>query len=113
MHELAVTESIVDIVQRHAAEAQAQRVVRIYLVIGELASIVDDSVQFYFDFLSQDTLAAGAELVFTRVPVSLECAACGHTWRPERGDWLCPRCQAAQARVVAGREFYIDHIEVE
>jgi len=62
MHELAVTESIIEIVSRHAAEAGARKVSAINLVIGDLSSIVDDSVQFYFDYLSRDTIAAGAEL---------------------------------------------------
>jgi hydrogenase nickel incorporation protein HypA/HybF len=113
MHELAVTESVVNIVNRHAREADARRVLRIHLVVGELSSIVDDSVQFYFDYLSQDPLAEGAELVFERLPVTLQCGACGHQWQPPTADWTCPECSVAQAHIVAGREFYVDSIEVE
>jgi len=113
MHELAVTESIVDIVCRHAEQAKAQRVLSIHLVIGELSSIVDDSVQFYFDYLSQDTLASGAELVFDRLAVSLRCTTCGHEWQPDSADWACPACREARAQIVTGREFYVDSIEVE
>ncbi|MBC7236075.1 MAG: hydrogenase maturation nickel metallochaperone HypA [Chloroflexi bacterium] len=114
MHELSVTENIIEIATRHARQANARRIVRIHLVIGELSSVVDDSVQFYFDFLSRDNpLAAGAELVFRRLPVTLRCAACGHRWEPEGADWTCPACGQAQAQVVAGREFYMDSIEVE
>jgi hydrogenase nickel incorporation protein HypA/HybF len=113
MHELAVTESIVDIVRRHAEEAGAERVMRIHLVIGDMSSIVDDSVQFYFDYIAANTVADGAELVFERVPLGLQCGACQHTWHPESGDWTCPACGQARAIVVAGREFYVDSIEVE
>ena len=113
MHELAVTQNILDIVCRHAEQARAKRVLRIHLVIGELSSIVDDSVQFYFDFLSRDSSAAGAELAFERVGVRLGCAACGHQWEPESADWTCPACGKARATVVAGREFYVDSIEVD
>lgn len=113
MHELSVTENVIEIATRHARQADAQRIVRIHLVVGELSSIVDDSVQFYFDFLSRDTLAAGAELVFQRLPVTVRCAACRHEWQPDGADWTCPRCGEARAQVVAGREFYVDSIEVE
>jgi len=113
MHELAVTESIVEIVQRHAQQAGAVKVRRIHLLIGELSSIVDDSVQFYFDFVSQDTLAEGAELVFHRRAVALVCAACGRRWEPADADWACPACQAQQARVIQGREFSVESIEVD
>ena len=113
MHELAVTESILDIVCRHAEQADAERILSINLVIGELSSIVDDSVQFYFDYLSQGTLASGAELVFERLAVALHCTDCGHEWQPGTADWTCPVCGVARARIVAGREFYVDSIEVE
>ncbi|MHB9034804.1 MAG: hydrogenase maturation nickel metallochaperone HypA, partial [Anaerolineae bacterium] len=111
MHELSVTENIISVVKRHAENAGAKRVTGIYLVIGELASIVDDCIQFYFDFLSRDTMMADAKLYFERVPIKLRCGACQHEWVPEAGDWTCPNCSAAQAQVIAGREFSIDHIE--
>jgi hydrogenase nickel incorporation protein HypA/HybF len=113
MHELSVTQNIIEIVNRHAEQAGASRVSRIHLVVGELSSIVDDSVQFYFDYLSEDTLCAGAELVFRRVDVKLLCGNCGETWQPEGIDWRCPACGESQARVTEGREFYVDSIEVE
>lgn len=113
MHELAITENILDIVRRHAEGAEAKHVLSIYLVIGELSSLVDDCIQFYFDYLSRDTVAEGAKLVFERLPVEVECGACGHAWQPDVGDWTCPSCGAMRARVVAGREFYVDSIEVE
>jgi hydrogenase nickel incorporation protein HypA/HybF len=113
MHELAITESILDIVRRHAEQAQARRVLSIRLVIGELTGIIDDCVQFYFDYVSRNTIAAGARLVFTRPAVELVCEACGHPWRPAKADWTCPGCGQAKARVVAGREFYVESIEVE
>ncbi|MEA3408241.1 MAG: hydrogenase maturation nickel metallochaperone HypA [Chloroflexota bacterium] len=114
MHELAVTENILEIVGRHARAAEAERVLRIHLVIGELSSIVDDCVQFYFDYLSEDSIAEGANLVFERVPITLRCGACGHEWQPgDAADWTCPACGLARAGVTAGREFYVDSIEVE
>jgi hydrogenase nickel incorporation protein HypA/HybF len=113
MHELAVTESIVEIVSRHAEQAGARPVRRIHLLLGELSSIVDDSVQFYFDFVAQGTLAEGAELVFRRVPVVLACRACHGRWQPAHPDWTCPTCQSQQARVVQGREFSVESIEVD
>ena len=111
MHELSVTENPLQVVIKHAGEGV--RVLRIHLVMGELSSIVDDSVQFYFDFLARNTVAEGAELVFRRVPVTLDCAACDHQWQPTTADWTCPACGAARATVISGREFYVDSIEVE
>ena len=38
MHELAVTESILQIATRHAREAGASRITNLYLVIGQYSS---------------------------------------------------------------------------
>ena len=40
MHELPVTQSILEISLRHARQAGAQKICDLYLVIGQLASIV-------------------------------------------------------------------------
>ena len=97
----------------HAERAGARRITRIHLVIGKLAGIVDDSVQFYFDFMSQGTLAEGAQLTFERRPVRWRCWECGQEFEPQDEDWACPACQSPGGDVVAGREFYMDSIEVE
>jgi hydrogenase nickel incorporation protein HypA/HybF len=44
MHELSVSESVLKIACDHAKKAHATAVTDIYLVIGRLSSIVDDSV---------------------------------------------------------------------
>jgi hydrogenase nickel incorporation protein HypA/HybF len=113
MHEMAVTQSVLDIAVKHAQQAGASRITRINLVIGELSGVVDDSVQFYFDFLSRDTIAAGAELVFERHPAMYRCRECKTDFHPDGHDWTCPSCGELAFEVVAGREFRIESIEVE
>ena len=113
MHELAVTQQVLDIVLQHAEEAEAKQVQRIELVIGDMTSFVDDAVQFCFDALSQGTIAEEAELSFRRIPVTIRCRECGAVFKPDDIDLTCPECGAYAGEVIAGREFYIDHIEVE
>ncbi len=113
MHEMAVTQSILDIAIRHARQAGASRILQINLVVGELSGIVDDSVQFYFDFLSKDTLAEGSRLVFDRRQALYRCRECETTFNPEGLNWACPVCDALAFEVLSGREFQIDSIEVD
>jgi len=114
MHELAVTQSIMDIVLRHAGRAGAQRVVAINLVIGELTGFVDDSIQFYFDFLSKDTLTQNTRLNIERVPARARCHTCGTEYTPPDGRlWACPQCEALGGEVIAGKEFSVASIEIE
>jgi hydrogenase nickel incorporation protein HypA/HybF len=60
MHELPVTESLLEIALRHARKAGAERITRLNIVIGELSSIVDESIRFYWDIVSKDTMAEGS-----------------------------------------------------
>jgi hydrogenase nickel incorporation protein HypA/HybF len=113
MHELSVTQSLLEIALRHAEGAGARRITRLNLVIGELASIVDDSVQFYWDIVSQGTIAEGAELHFERVPGALRCLSCSHTFPLDGRDYTCPACGERQVVVVGGGDFRLESIEVE
>ena len=113
MHEMAVTQEVLRIVEEHAEEAGAERVTDIHLVIGDLTSFVDDSIQFYFDFLTPGTVAEGAELHFRRIPTRFKCRECGAEFEPEGHDWHCPECGAVGGDVIAGKEFFVESIEVE
>ena len=113
MHELAVTESILDIALRHAPNKETTRITGVYLVIGQLASIVDDSVQFYWDILSKGTVAEGSQLHFKRIPAELVCLDCNRRYQASEGELACPECGSARIHVVAGDEFYLEAIDVE
>lgn len=113
MHELSVTESVLNIALSHATRANAKRVTDIYLVIGRLSSIVDDSVQFYWDFVSENSICEGSTLHFERRPAVLNCLDCGCEFTIESELTLCPSCAGARTRIVSGEEFYLDSIEIE
>ncbi len=113
MHELTVTQSILDIALRHAREADAERVTGLHLVIGHMASIVDDSVQFYWDIISKGTPAEGAKLYFTRIPTELVCLECGRSYAPGKDDLACPNCSSVKVKVARGEEFYLEAIDIE
>jgi hydrogenase nickel incorporation protein HypA/HybF len=114
MHELPVTQAILDTALRAARQAGGQRIVAIDLVIGELSGIVDDSVQFYFDILSQGTAAAGAVLRFQRQPARAVCSDCGHDYdaAPPLAPF-CPVCGSPRVQVSGGRQFFLESIEID
>ncbi len=113
MHELAVTESILEIALRHASQQNARRITDLFIVMGAWSSTVDDSVQFYWEMISEGTLAQGAQLHFRRIPTRLECKSCGHSYQPDGRQLQCPNCQSLQVKVKTGEEFYLEAIEVE
>ena len=113
MHELAVTESIINIALEYANKAGAKRVTDVYLVIGRLSSIVDDSVQFYWEIISKDTICANSQLHFQRIPANLICLDCGNEFQLSEELTPCPTCGSAKIKVITGDEFSLDSIEIE
>ncbi len=113
MHELAITENILRIALDYADRAQAARVTALNLVIGQLSSVVDDSVQFYWDIVSKETLCEGAVLHFERIPAEMICLDCGHTYVLTRGLEACPQCASYHIKVHAGEEFRLESIDIE
>lgn len=114
MHELPATRGILALALETAREAKAERINSIDIRIGELTSIVDDSVQFYFDVLSKNTAAAGARLNFIREPGMGTCLNCSQTFgvKPPL-DPECPLCHAYSVRVTGGNRFLLESIEVD
>ena len=113
VHELAVTQNILDIVLSEAKAAQASRITKISLVIGELSGVVSDCVLFYFDFLKKGNAAEEATIDFRLVPAELRCRDCLTNFNPKDSAWICPNCQNTSLEVISGRECYVESIEVE
>ncbi len=104
---------MVDMVLQKAQEANARKVLRVYLVIGELTGVLNDAVELYFALLTKDTIAAGAELFFQRPPTLVRCRNCGTEYSPENLKIICPQCHEQKIEIISGRELYIDNLDVE
>ncbi len=113
MHELPITENILEITLRHAKQAGARQVTKIYLVIGSLSSIIDDSIQFYWDIVAKGTVAECAQLDFRRVPSEFLCLDCDNRFHPGSEDFLCPKCGSQRIKITAGQEFYLEAIDID
>ena len=113
MHEYSISESILSPALDKANEANAGKITRINLVVGELSGVVAECVQFYFDHISKDTAADGASLVFTTKPTLVRCHKCDNTFTPKDSDWSCPGCGETGMDIISGRECYMESIEVE
>lgn len=113
MHELPVTQALLELVLERGAGANAARVTDIYVEIGQLSSYVDDSVQFYWDIISRGTMAERARLHFRRIPLELRCTICGEQFHPSGESFACPHCGSDAVMVAAGEAFCMVGLDVE
>ena len=113
MHELGITESIINIALDKAREAEVSRIAEISLVIGELSGFVPDCIEFYFNSLSKGTIAEEATLNFKVAPAQFCCRDCSTAFQPQDTLYTCPKCQSHSLEIAGGRELYVESIEVE
>ena len=115
MHELPVVNSIFNLCIKHAAANKANRILTIKLVVGEVSDLQDEWIQRYFDYLSKDTMAEGAQLTIERVPLVLRCKTCTESFHVNMRDGRqieCPHCKGNDLAYVSGREYRVESIEV-
>ena len=108
MHELAITQSVVDAV---AERLPGQRVTCVSLEIGALSGVVADSVRFCFDLVTEGTTLEGAALEITEPVASCECRACARVFEPDGPIVLCP-CGSADVTVLSGQDLRIKSVQV-
>lgn len=113
MHELSITESMLSLALDEAKKGKSKKITKINLVIGEMTGVVPDSVDFYFQFLSKNTIADGAVLAFNLIPIKTHCQNCGLEFTLEEGKWFCPACQNTNLTIIAGNELFVESIEVD
>jgi hydrogenase nickel incorporation protein HypA/HybF len=108
VHEMAITQGVVDAVCEHAA---GRRVHSVRVEVGALCAVVPDSMQFCFDLATEGTVADGARLDLDVRPGSARCRTCGREFVLDDLILLCP-CGSADVEVLAGRDLRILSMEV-
>jgi hydrogenase nickel incorporation protein HypA/HybF len=112
VHELSITQSLLELALDHGRKAGGGRIERLHVVIGELSTMVDDSVAFYWDLISQGTAAEGAELVFERIPAELGCNRCGCRYQLSQSQLACHSCGSTDISILAGDELLLKSIDL-
>jgi len=113
MHEYPITLSIVQISNEEALKHGANKITEIRLKIGELSGLVPESLQVYFDMISQGTLSEGARLVVEKIPIKFRCNDCNNESGVIGGIYKCPKCNSKDIKIINGNEYMIDSMEVE
>lgn len=113
MHELSITEHILDHCIREAKKQNASKIRVIRLCIGRLNGLVPDCIQIYLDMLSEGTIAEGARIEAEFPPVKVRCRDCGHGGEITPHHLACPHCGSLRLQILSGKEFYIKSMEVD
>jgi hydrogenase nickel incorporation protein HypA/HybF len=108
MHELAITESVVEAVLARTGDRQ---VTAVRVTVGRLAGVVADSLQFCFELATAGTTLEGATLEIEEPPGRGHCRACAADFALDSPIPLCA-CGSADIEIISGRELMVDSVQV-
>ena len=74
---------------------------------------IDDEAELAGERRDELLLAGWGFELEEGLPARLRCRSCDHEFEPQEQDWHCPQCKALGGDVIAGKEFFLDSIEVE
>lgn len=113
MHELGITQSIVEIALRTAQAQAAEKVHSITLEIGTLAGVIPEALEFCYAVCSKETLLEESRLIIETVQARARCRNCGDEY--DLTDLLacCSRCNSVASDLLCGEEMRIKEMEID
>jgi hydrogenase nickel incorporation protein HypA/HybF len=112
MHELAIAEGVLEIVEAAARRNDARRVGAIRLEIGALSCVEPAALHFCFDALTRGSIAEGAQLEIDTAAGVAWCMPCSEAVRLAALGDACPRCGGYQLQVTQGDAMRVKSIEI-
>lgn len=115
MHEFAICESLVEALLAEMGKLRPppRRLVKARVVVGVLRQVVPEYLREAYALLTHDTAAAGSALEIRVQPLVGRCRSCGWEGGLSPSDILCASCGKGDLEIVAGRELYLESLEVE
>jgi Zn finger protein HypA/HybF involved in hydrogenase expression len=100
VHELGITEGIVERAREAARERGAQKITDIYVVMTPAADFTEDSVLMYFSMLiKDDEMLRGATMHVEHGSVSAVCLECNNEFNADAPEPACAQCGSQSVRL--------------
>jgi hydrogenase nickel incorporation protein HypA/HybF len=113
MHELAICESLLGVIEEQAKTQHFCRVCRVRLEIGPFSGVETEALRFGFDVVTKGSIADGAELEIIIPEGRAWCHDCNTTVTLTDRLAGCPLCGGASLQITGGKELRIKDLEVE
>jgi hydrogenase nickel incorporation protein HypA/HybF len=110
MHEMSITQGIVEICEN---SADGRQVLSVTIEIGELSSVIPEAVEFCFEASVRDSALEGTRLIIERVPALGRCLTCFAEFHVRAYYDACPSCGNYGVDILTGDELRVKELEVE
>ncbi len=112
MHEMSLTESLVQMIEEEGARQGFTKVSVVRLKIGALSHVEPDAMRFCFDAVARGAIVEGARLEIELTPGQAWCMDCGKSAEVKERFATCPHCGGVRLQVTGGDEMRLAELEV-
>lgn len=113
MHEATIAKNIIELVETEYLKLKYKKIHSIKIRIGELSGIYPESLEYYFQEYSKNTVLENAKLQFEKAPIKVKCTSCNAILEISDLSIECPNCIKSQYNIIGGDELEIINMEVE
>lgn len=111
MHEMALAEEVLQIVQDAAQREGFRRVLALWLELGQLSSVEPEALRFCFEAVARDSVAAGARVEIVAAAGAAWCNECSVPVALAALGDACPLCGGYRLRVTGGTQMRVQQLE--
>ena len=112
MHELSLSNGMLEIIEKRAVEDGFDRVLVVRLEVGALSCVERAALSFCFESVTRGSVAEGAHLDILDVAGKAWCWDCEAVVPLARRGEACGRCGGYQLKVRDGEQVRIKELEV-
>lgn len=112
MDGMTVTREMLKQLIEKAQSEGANRIVKIVLEVGEMSGLNAKELKNHFEALSRDTLAEGAVLSITEIPLMVRCLSCSGEFVASGFQMTCASCGGIATELISGNELRVKEMEV-
>lgn len=113
MHEASIAKNIIELIETEFSTLKFKKINSIKLRIGELSGIYPESLEYYFQELSKNTILENAKLQFEKAPIRVKCIICNNEFEIVDIGFECPNCISSRYNIIGGDELEIINMEIE
>jgi hydrogenase nickel incorporation protein HypA/HybF len=107
MHEMSIAMQLLEQMLEIAGQHEAVRIQEAEVQLGVMREVVPEAMQMAFAAASAGTIAEGAVLRLSEERIVAVCGVCDCLFTPRQTCFLCPQCNQADARIVAGNDIIL------
>ena len=113
MHEYSIVSSLIKLCEKEAKKNEEHKIKTLYLKVGKLSGIEPHFIKHCFDFFKEETVCHNATLKIEILDVIIYCNNCKENYSLKENNFLCPKCESKETKMVQGKELLLEKIELD